>query len=284
MSYVEFQTEAKKCIEIHSHLSTCLYDWAVAHTLYEQQVLCWSTTVAYYAMQHSARTLFALIEFDRRFEERFNSNQTKQERLRWIMKHHTPFCLFLQRRSRNQNDRSLLDDCTESFKEYFPNVDWSSYLMSYGSILELHKEAREAENYEHFVVAHHGREYHFESPFIETLFKKSEENANKYVPEILNYIHKFYERQIPMREHHLWHLKDELWWLEKTMEKEKLCMSGEMIAFLDTLKNLAKDVRMPANFFDFEKEMDMKYYSAKNKVYRDLEDLAEKLAPTRSEG
>ena len=87
-----------------------------------------------------------------------------------------------------------------------------------------------------------------------------------------------------MREHQLWHLKDESWWLEKTLEKEKLCVSNEMIAFLDTLKNLVKDVRMPANFFDFEKEMDMKYYSAKNKVYRDLEDLAEKLAPTRSEG
>lgn len=278
MTNFEFETEARKCIEIQSHLSTCLYDWAVAHTLYEQQVLCWSTIVAYYAMIHSARTLLSLIEFDQRFEDRLGSNQTKRERLREIMTFHGPFCSFLQGQSRNQNDRALRGTCVECLEEYFPHVEWSSFLSSVGSILALHKKARNAENYEHFVVAHHGREYHFESPFIETLFHKSEENANRYIPEILNYVCKFYERQISMLEYHLWHLKDELWWLEKTLEKEKLQISNEMRDFLNIMKSLVEDVKMPVDYLNFEREMDMNYYTRKSEVYGKLKEIAEKLA------
>jgi len=282
MSHVEFETEAKKCIEIHSHLSTCLYDWAVSHTLHDQEVLCWSTAVAYYAMIHSARTLFSLIEFDRRLEDHYKPGQTNRERLREIMKFHSRFCNFLEDQDLNEKDRALQDTILECLKHHFSHVDWSSFLGKVGKILALHKEAREAETYEHFVVAHHGRKSHFESPFIETLFQKSEEDANRYIPEILNYVCRFYTSQIPMRAYHLWHLKDELWCLEKTLEKEKLCMPNEMSVFLNTLRDLVKDVEKPIDFFRFEREMDMKYYSVKNKVYRDLEELAEKLARLRT--
>jgi len=277
MSYFESQTEARKCIGIHSHLSTCLYNWAVAHTLYRQQVVCWSTTVAYYAMIHSTRTLFSLIELDQRLEYPFKPSQTKRERLREIMKFHTYFCYFLKDQKLNKDDRTLRELCIECFKQYFPHTDWSAFLMDVGGLLELHKKARETETYEHFVVAHHGRGYHFVAQFIETIFMKSEEDANKRIPEILNYVLKHYQNQIPMRAYHLWHLKDELKWLERTLDKEKLLISKEMKAFVNSVKSLVKGVKMPADYLDFEKEMDMNYYTYKGEVYGSLKDLAREL-------
>jgi len=277
MSYLDFETEGRKCIEIHSHLSTSLYDWAVAHTLFQQQVLCWSTTVAYYAMVHGIRTLFSLIEFDRKLQSKFRPNQTKKQRLRAIAKFHSQFCSFLEDRDLNANDRVLRDTCIECFKEHFPRVDWSLFISRIGRILVAHKEARNAETYEHFVVAHHGRGYHFESPFLDTIFRESEKNANRYIAEILSYVHQYYEREIPLRKYHLWHLKDELWWLEKTLEKEKLQMSNEMRVFLNLMKNLAKDMEKPVDYQDFENEMDMKYYTNKGEAYRKIREAAERL-------
>jgi hypothetical protein len=277
MYHKEFEIEARKCIEIQSHLSTCLYDWAVAHTLYEKKILCWSPTVAYYAMMQSARTLFSLIWFDPSLEEPFKAGQTKRERLRKIMTQHKALCNFLEKKELSNDDGKLHDLCIERFEECFPSLDWSSFLSKAGNILALHKEAREAENYEHFVVAHHGREYHFESPFIEILFQKSEDNANKYLTEALSYVVKFYQRKIPMCEYHLWHLKDELWWLERTLTKEDLQTSNAMKAFLIALRKLVEDVKQPQDYLDFEREMDMNYYTEKNRVYSNLKDLAARL-------
>ena len=278
MSHLELQTEARRCIGIHSHLSTCLYDWAVAHTLYRQQIVCWSTTVAYYAMIHSARTLFALIELDQSLEYPSKSGQMKREHLREIMKFHTRFCYFLKNQRLSKDDRALRELCIQCFERYFPHTDWSTFLKDVGRFLELHKKARETETYEHFVVAHHGRDYHFEAPFIEVIFAKSEEDANRLIPGILNHVLKHYENPIRMRSYHLWHLKDELKWLEKTLDKEKLLMSREMKAFVNAMKNLVEDAKIPVGYLDFEKEMDMQYYSRKNEVYEELRDLAEKLA------
>lgn len=278
MSHQAFGEEARKCIEIHSHLSTCLYNWAVGHTLYEQQVLCWSTTVSYYAMMHSARTLFSLIEFDPRFQTMFSSDQTKQQHLRQIMKYHSQFCLFLQSQSRDPNEIKLLDESIQCLHEYFPKVDWPSFLSVFGHVLELHKEAREAENYEHFVVAHHGRDYHFESPFLDICFSKSEEHANKHIPQILNQVLRFYQQQTQMRDYHLSHLRNEVWWLEKTIEKEKLVMPIEMIGFLKAIKDLTKAVRIPVDYMNFEQEMDMKNYTTKGEVYQKLANLSQEIA------
>lgn len=277
MSHSEFQTEARKCIGIHSHLSTCLYDWAVAHTLYGQQVVCWSTTVAYYAMIHSARTLFSLIELDQRLEDAFKPGQTKRERLREIMKFHSHFCSFLKDQRLNKDNRALRELCIECFNQYFPRVDWSTFLMGVGGLLGLHKKARETETYEHFVIAHHGRGYHFEAPFIEAIFQKSEEDTNRRIPEILNYVLKYYEKQTPMHTYHLWHLKDELEWLEKTLDKEKLLVSKEMRAFVNSMKSLVKSMKMPADYLNFEREMDMNYYTYKGEVYGKLKNLAKEL-------
>lgn len=232
--------------------------------------------MAYYAMIHSVRTLFSLIESDQRFEERFNLKQTKQQRLREIMQFHSQFCLFLQHKNLKENDRSLLNDCIECLKKYFPKVVWSSF-FSLGNILDIHKRARNAETYEHFVVAHHGREYHVESPFINTIFQKSEQNANKYIPKVLSFIRSFYEKEVPMRTHHLWHLKDEIEWLEKTLEKEKLEAPSEMQSFLDSLKSLTTDMSEPNRYSEFEIEMDMNYYTRKSEVYGKLKDVAEGL-------
>jgi len=228
-------------------------------------------------MIHGARTLFSLIELDQRLEDNFRRGQKKRERLREIMMFHSRFCAFLEDHDHDNNVRALRDLCIKCFEDCFPSVNWSSFLKAFGNLLSLHKEAREAETYEHFVVAHHGRKYHFESPFIETLFQKSEEDANRCIPEILSYILKFYESQIPMRSYHLWHLKDELKWLEKTLDKEKVHMSSEMIAFLHSLKNLVKNVDMPADYLNFEREMDMNYYTYKGEVYGKLRNLAEEL-------
>lgn len=281
MSHVEFQTEAKKCIEIHSHLSTCLYDWAFSHTLYEQQVLCWSTTAAYYAMVHSARTLFSLTEFDERFKDAFGSSRTKRERLREIVKFHSQFCSFLKDHNLGQNDKVLRKTCLECFEDHFPNVNWSSFLKNVGRILELHKDARNAETYEHFVVAHHGRGYHFESPFINTIFQESERNANKLIVKTLSYVHDFYEKENPMREYHLWHLKDEIKWLETPLKKEKLEVPSEMQSFLNSLKSLTTDISKPVRYSEFEREMDMNYYTRKGEVYGKLKSVAEGLMHLR---
>jgi len=156
-------------------------------------------------------------------------------------------------------------------------MNWPLFLKSIGILLALHKKAREAETYEHFVVAHHGRGYHFEAPFIETIYQKSEEDANKHIPEILSYVLKFYRSQSPMLSYHLWHLKDELKWLEKTLSKEKLLVSSEMHTFLNSVKGLVKNAEMPAKYSDFEREMDMNYYTYKGEVYGRLKDLAGEL-------
>jgi len=135
----------------------------------------------------------------------------------------------------------------------------------------------ENENYEHFIIAHHGRPYHVVFEPVNTIFQISEHNANTCIPQILSYVSKFYKNQTRMQTYHLWHLKDELSWLENTIEKEKLHMSTEMIAFLRTLEDLVKDVRRPTDFPDFEREMDMKYYGQKSTVYKELRTLAKKL-------
>ena len=44
-----------------------------------------------------------------------------------------------------------------------------------------------------------------------------------------------------------------------------------------SLKGLIKYVKRPENFAEREREMDMKYYSPKSKLYKDLETLANKL-------
>jgi len=277
MDYNERVHEARKCISMQSHLSTCLYDWAVAHTLYRRQLLCWSTTVSYYAMMHGARTIFSLIETDSSFDSRFNPSATKREQLKKIMRGHKAFCDFL---IGNMTGRSVMlrEQCAETFAELFPETDWSSFLKSIGNVLALHKEARETENYEHFVIAHHGREYHFESPFIDTIFRKSEENMNEHLNQMLGYIITFYKNlSEQVRDYYLWHQKDELFWLEKTMQKENLVISQRMKTFLNNLQEILKDAKMPEDYSDFEREMDMDYYSEKNEVYTKLKNLARRL-------
>jgi len=278
MSNPGFRKEARKCIEIQSHLTTCLYDWAVAHTLHKQQVLCWSTTIAYYSMMHSARTLFSLIEFDSRFDSIYFGSRTKRQRIREVMKFHNRFCSFLKNQDLNQNDENLRNLCIECFEEYFPHENWASFLDDLGKFLSIHKKARETETYEHFVVAHHGRKYHFEAPFLETLFQKSESDLNEIMPKILSFVLKYYGNQIPMQIYHLWHLKDELRWLEITFKKEELVISNQMKDFLNLLNNLVKNLEVPIDYMDFEREMDMNYYSLKSRVYNELENVAEELA------
>ena len=151
----ELEMEARRCIEIQSHLSSCLYNWAAAHTFYEQEVICWSTTAAYYAMIHSVRTLFSLIEFDPTFE-----NQQTKARMKKKLERHKQLCLFLSRVSLSNSDIELRNVCIDCFKRLFSNVDWDAFLRDLGNKLALMKEARENENYEHFVIAHHRREYH----------------------------------------------------------------------------------------------------------------------------
>lgn len=277
MDYGEREHEARKCIEVQSHLSTCLYDWAVAHTLYREQLLCWSTTVSYYAMLHGARTIFSLIETDVRFDSMFNQTQKKRERLKKIMMGHKAFCDFLMDNVTG-NDVTLREQCAEAFAESFPETDWRSFLKGIGNVLTLHKEAREIENYEHFVIAHHGRGYHFESPFIDTIFQKSEENMNKHLTQMLSYVIAFYKSlSEQVRDYHLWHQKDELFWLRKTLQKENLVISQWMKTFLCNLQEILKDAKIPKDYYEFEREMDMNYYSEKNEVYTKLEDLAKRI-------
>jgi uncharacterized protein (UPF0332 family) len=76
----KIKTEARKCIEIHSHLFTCLYNWAAAHTFYKQNVICWSITAAYYAMIHAVRRLFSLIELCPKLDEVFQERRSQTKR------------------------------------------------------------------------------------------------------------------------------------------------------------------------------------------------------------
>jgi hypothetical protein len=275
----EIKTEARKCIEVHSHLFTCLYNWATAHTFYKQNIICWSTTAAYYAMMHAVRTLFSLIELCPKLDEVFQGrrSQTKRDRLRKILQSHKDLCLFLKDSNLNNRDRELREICIQCFNRILTRNRWNSFLKSVGETLAIHKEAREKESYEHLVIAHHARKYHYEYDFIKTIFRKSEENMNEFIPTVLKYVLEFYQSESPFRDYHLWHLRDELGWLKETIKQEGLIPSYEMVKFLEKLQELIKGTRKPDDYWKFEDQMDMRFYSAKAMVYKELEKIAEAL-------
>ena len=266
MNQSELKSEARKCIEIQSHLSSCLYNWAAAHTFYEQEVICWSTTAAYYSVIHGIRTLFSLIEFV--------LDQRRRKNLKKILKIHRTLCLFLLGSSSSEREIELRRLCINCFASIFADTDWDFFLRSLGEKLSVMKEARENENYEHFVIAHHGREYHIVFNSVNLIFQKTEEIANSMNPTILNYVAKYYDTISALKHHHLWHLKDELLWLQKTLQKEKLNASTHMEEFIDSLDMMVTDVTMPENYHSFEREMDQERYDEKKTIYRKFSKIA----------
>lgn len=96
-----------------------------------------------------------------------------------------------------------------------------------------------------------------------------------FIPRVLAYLVEFYQKDFPLRGCHLYHLKDELKWLKATLSKEGLRPSDQMKQFLKSIQGLVVILRQrPGDYFEFEQQMDMNYYSAKAKVYKDLEETA----------
>lgn len=290
------ESEAHKCIEIHSHLFTCLYNWAASHTLHKRRIICWSTTAAYYAMMHAVRTLFSTIQFLPEFDEKITETegQTKRDRLQKVLGAHERLCLFLRGKKKRNNeeidlqpenrDKGLRDTCISCFVKVLSHSDsyWNNLLKESGEILTAHKRAREAKCYEHFVIAHHGRGYHLEYPFVLKIFEKSEEHLNRFIPKILSYLIEFYGKDHPLRHFHLNHLKDELVWLHDTIRKESLIVPKQMNKFLERIKKLTADISVDLDeYFRFTDYMDKKRYTRKAEVYREFENIAEKLANLR---
>lgn len=139
MTDSEFETQARDCIEIQSHLSSCLYNWAAAHTFYGQEVICWSTTAAYYSVIHGIRTLFSFIEFV--------LDQTRRKNLKKILKTHRKLCMFLLGLSSSKREIELRRLCINCFGNIFADTGWDSFLRSLGE-----KLSREYGNYKHIRI------------------------------------------------------------------------------------------------------------------------------------